>query len=61
MESITLDAVKYGKCKCCGRGFPKATWILPTREERMSKEAHEDKFNANNNKLCKPCLYIKLA
>jgi len=61
MEKVTLDKVKYGKCKCCGRGFPKANWILPTREERMSKEPHEDKFKANNNKLCKPCIDIKLA
>jgi len=61
MEKVTLDKVKYAKCKSCGRGFPKATWILPTREERMSKNPHIDKFEANNNKLCKPCIDIKLA
>jgi len=61
MKSITLNEVRYGKCQCCGRGFPKATWILPTREELISKEAHEDKFTAHNNKLCKPCLDNKLA
>jgi len=61
MKSITLDKVKYGKCKCCGRGFPKAHWVLPTHEEKMSKAAHIDKFEANNNTLCKPCIYIKLA
>jgi len=61
MEKVTLDKVKYAKCKACGRGFPKATWILPTREEKMSKEAHIDKFKANNNKLCKHCIDNKLA
>jgi len=61
MEAITLDKVKYGKCKACGRGFPKATLVLPTREELISKKPHEDKFKAHNNKLCKPCLDIKFA
>jgi len=61
MEKVTLEKVKYAKCKACGRGFPKANWILPTREEKMSKEAHIDKFKANNNKLCKPCIDNKLA
>jgi len=61
MEKVTLDKVKYAKCKCCGRGFPKANWISTTREERMSENPHIDKFEANNNKLCKPCIDIKLA
>jgi len=60
MKSITLDAVKYEKCQCCGRGFPKAHWILPPREEPMSKEARIDKFTAHNNKLCSPCIDINL-
>ncbi len=49
-QYITIKQIRYGRCICCGRPFPLASY------ERDENGELTDKIVSHMNLRCRPCL-----